>query len=253
MKAVVLAAGRGTRIQSITRGRPKCLLPFGDRALIDYQIDGLFQTGAREIAIVVGHERDAVLQHVAAWHPDRRKSIEFVVNPWYGVTNNMYSLWLSRRFVAGESFLCLNADVLCHPEILMRTASGDRPVTLAIDREYRDETTKVVVRDGLVRSLSKGLSKEEASGTFVNVAAFSPEGARALFERAQALFAGGAVNQFFNDVISDLAGANLPVGFCDASGLPWAEIDDARDFVFARASVFPQIETLYAPAAAIGE
>lgn len=52
MKAVILAAGRGTRIQGLTRCVPTCLLPFEDKTMLDFQLDSLFQAGISEVAMV---------------------------------------------------------------------------------------------------------------------------------------------------------------------------------------------------------
>jgi L-glutamine-phosphate cytidylyltransferase len=57
MKALILAAGRGTRIRSIHGERPKCLISFDGKAILDHQIDGLFAAGIREIGIVVGIQK----------------------------------------------------------------------------------------------------------------------------------------------------------------------------------------------------
>ena len=99
MKAVILAAGRGTRIERVTQGKPKCLLAFGDRTILDYQIDALSAVGVSKIAIVIGHNGHCIVDHVRAAHRHRLGKLHFVLNPEFGRTNNIYSLWLARDWV----------------------------------------------------------------------------------------------------------------------------------------------------------
>ena len=64
MKALVLAAGRGARIESVTQGVPTCLLEFGDRTIFDCQIEALWAAGTSEIGIVTGHNRQCIHNHL---------------------------------------------------------------------------------------------------------------------------------------------------------------------------------------------
>lgn len=243
MKAVILAAGLSSRIRSLTNGAPKCLLAFGDRTLLDCQIRSLFDAGIQSLAIVVGHGKHYIVDHVAQHHPERCSQITFIVNPHFAQTNNMYSLWLAKGWIGKSSFLCLNADVLYHPDILLPLMAGGEDFCVVVDRDFREETTKVIIRDGRVVTMKKSLSREEASGTFVNLAAFSAKGTGLLFARAEAMFREGQRNQFYNDVISTLAGEGVRVGFAETGGLPWAEVDDPHDFFHARTEVYPRIES----------
>ena len=242
MRAVILAAGRGTRIAEVTGGRPKCLLSFGDRTVLDVQIESLFGLGVTDLAIVVGHEREQIVEHVARHQLRAPAHVEFITNAEFACTNNMYSLWLARHWLRGERFICLNADVLCHPDILQPAVAARHDLSLVIDRQFREETTKVILRNGRVLALSKAISRRRADGTFVGVATFSPRGSSLLFARAESLFAAGHVNQFFNDVIGELAAEHVPVHITETGGLPWAEVDDFNDLLFARTEVYPKIQ-----------
>ncbi len=241
MKAVILAAGRGTRIRSETAGRPKCLLKVGDRTLLDGQIDWLFQEGVSETAVVVGYRKEDIMSHVFLNHPNEAARIHFIENPNYALTNNMYSFWLTRRWMADDRVICLNADVLCHPGIVGLTMASGEDIAVAVDPEFRDETTKVIVRDSRVVALGKTITREECSGTFVNIAAFSAAGARALFSKAESRFGEGDFNGFYNDVLNSMAQDGERIGVVNVANLPWAEIDDPADLEFARREIFPRI------------
>lgn len=243
MKAVILAAGRGSRIYPVTHGAPKCLLSVGRHTILDVQIESLFRFGVTDLAIVVGHEKDSILRHVELRHFDEANRIEFITNAQFASTNNMYSLWLARDWLGEARFICLNADVLCHSDILLPAVVTESDISVVIDREFREETTKVIIKNKRVLMMKKGVSRRDFSGTFVGIATFSPRGAELLFREAESLFADGNVNQFFNDVISQLAANHVPVDFTETGGLPWAEVDDAGDLLFARTRVYPALRS----------
>jgi len=241
MKAVILAAGRGTRIRTATQGLPKCLLKVGGRTVLDRQIDWLFNEGVTEVAIVVGYRQDDIVSHLSLHHPDKVGHIRFIENANYEITNNMYSFWLARHWTAGERFICLNADVLCHPSILGLTMASEEDIAVAVDPEFREETTKVVIEGDRVVALAKTITREKCSGTFANIATFSSRGARALFTRAELRFAEQDFSSVYNDVLSLMADEGERIGVVNVEDLPWAEIDDPVDLEFARQRVLPKI------------
>jgi choline kinase len=241
MKAVILAAGRGTRIEPVTHGMPKCLLDFRGRTILDWQIEGLWAAGVSQIGIVVGHNGHRIMEHICRTFGDSLDSFHFMHNPVFATTNNIYSLWVAREWVKSSDFLCLNADVLCHPDILLRAIPADCPVSMIVDPEWRDETMKVVIRNGAVVRMSKSISRAEYSATYIGITAFSWKLAPALFDEIGTMVVEGNVNEFFNAAVQRLVERGLRVGFSTTAGLPWAEIDDAADLRFARATVYPRL------------
>src|SRR6201993_5038542 len=117
MKAVILAAGRGTRIRSVHGERPKCLIEVDDTTILDHQLEALSMAGINEVAIVVGYEKEQIVDHVRRKGPDYQR-IHFIENPAFAITNNIYSLWLALEWLRGDSFIVLNADVIFDADIL---------------------------------------------------------------------------------------------------------------------------------------
>ncbi|HPQ14847.1 MAG TPA: phosphocholine cytidylyltransferase family protein [Bryobacteraceae bacterium] len=241
MKAVILAAGRGTRIERVTQGKPKCLLAFGDRTILDYQIDALWDVGVSKIAIVIGHNGHCIVDHVRAAHRHRLGKLHFVLNPEFGRTNNIYSLWLARDWVGASDFLCLNADVLCHPRILVPAAAPKSCVSMIVDPEWRDETMKVVIQGGNVVHMSKAITRAEYSATYIGITAFSRRITLDLFEEIEAQIRQGRVDEFFNAAVERLIERGVRVGYTTTAGLPWAEIDDEADLHFANTEIYPRL------------
>ncbi len=247
MKALILAAGRGTRIRSSHGERPKCLISSEGEAILDHQINGLLSAGIREIGIVVGYESEQILSHVCGRYGRNLQRFQFLFNPRFADTNNIYSLWVARTWLSGSAFMVLNADVLCDPEILRPAAAASAPISMIVDPEWRDETMKVIIRHGRVVRMSKAITRDQFSGTYIGITTFSANVQPRFFRSMHKLISAGRVNEFFNVAVQDLADQGVVVGSTSTAGLPWAEIDDPADLAFAREHVFPRLQ--YAAAA----
>ena len=243
MKAVILAAGQGTRIRAVHGEHPKCLIEVDDKTLLDHQIEGLLGAGIDEIAIVVGYEKQQIIRHVHRHFGRLTSKITFIENPAFAITNNIYSLWLAREWVNGDGFVCLNADVVFDAQILSAAIRSGSPVSMIVDPEWRDETMKVVISEGQVVRMSKKISRLEFSATYIGVTVLHQSANALFFSRMQRLIEAGRVNEFFNVAVQELVDDGLPVGFTTTAGSPWAEIDDPLDLTFAQQNVFPQLAT----------
>ena len=242
MKAVILAAGRGTRIRSVHGERPKCLIEVDNTTILDHQLEALSMVGIQDVAIVVGYEKEQIIAHVNARKLLTQK-IVFIENSAFAITNNIYSLWLALDWLRGDSFIVLNADVIFDPEILDLAMRPQAPISMIVDPLWRDETMKVIIVDDHVTKMSKKLSREEFSGTYIGITVFSKSVQTRFFRKMEAAIAAGRVNEFFNVAVQELANEGVPVGYTGTDGLPWAEIDDPVDLTFAQHNVFPQLAT----------
>lgn len=240
MKAVILAAGQGTRIRSVHGERPKCLIEVDESTILDHQLEALFLAGIDEVAIVVGYEKKQIIHHVKH-NRVYGQTIQFIENPAFAITNNIYSLWLATEWLHGDSFICLNADVVFDPEILRSAVRTRAPISMIVDPLWRDETMKVIIEGDRVLRMSKKISREEFSGTYIGITIFHSAIQERFFDRMNDLISEGQVNVFFNAAVQELADEGVYVGFTSTDGLPWAEIDDPLDLNFAQQSVFPQL------------
>jgi choline kinase len=249
MKAIILAAGQGTRIRS-AHDRPKCLIGFDNTGwtILDQQIDGLFSAGIDEIGIVVGYERDQIIRHVKQNYRRSIRRFRFIENPDFADTNNIYSLWMAREWLNGSSFAVLNADVAFDARILEPAVSSGTPITMIVDPSWRDETMKVIIEENRVVRMSKQIPRDDFSATYIGITIVDAAAHEALFERIRDLIERGDTRVFFNVAVQSLADEGLHVGFTETDGLPWAEIDDPGDLAFARRNVFPRLARI--PAAA---
>ena len=241
MKAVILAAGQGTRIRAVHGERPKCLIKVDDKTILDHQIDGLSKAGIDDIAIVVGYEKQQIIRHVQKRFGRSTLRIHFIDNPAFALTNNIYSLWMARDWLNGDGFACLNADVIFDSKILDSALKASSPILMIVDPEWRDETMKVIIDNGQIVQMSKQISQSEFSGTYIGITVFDQLINPRFFTKMQDLIDAGRVNEFFNVAVQELVDEGIGVGFTTTGGGAWAEIDDPLDLTFAQQNVFPQL------------
>ncbi len=241
MKAVILAAGQGTRIRSAHGQHPKCLIQVNEKTILDNQLEALSMAGINEVAIVVGYEKEQIIDHVRSRTLPPKQVIRFIENPAFAITNNIYSLWLALDWLRGDSFIVLNADVVFDPEILILARHSDAPISMIVDPIWRDETMKVIIECDRVIEMSKKISRDQFSGTYIGITAFSKAVQEVFFRKMSDLIGAGQIDEFFNAAVQELADEGVPIGFTTTEGLPWAEIDDPLDLMFAQQNVFPQL------------
>ena len=238
MRAVILAAGSGSRLRSLVGPLPKCLVSIGGRPLIEWQIRHLRDQGVTPITLVLGYRR-ALIEEVCG--PD----VEVVYNSEYATTNSLYSLWLARNLLS-EGFVVLNSDVLFHPHLLTRLlVSPHEDALLMAAREsgtrYSDEEMKVHVRDGCVAAIDKALPAGSIDGENVGIVKFGAEGAAVLLDEANRLIEQGAVRDWLPRAFQAFC-QTRPLHVIETAGLPWIEIDFPADYTRACTEVLPAIQ-----------
>ena len=117
MKAIILAAGKGTRLDN-GAVKPKCLVEVGGLSLLQRQIDTLRTLDIKQIVVVVGFGADRIREECD-------KGITFVENSKFAETSSLYSLWLAQEHL-DQGFVVLNSDVLFHPQLLADLLGSSR-------------------------------------------------------------------------------------------------------------------------------
>lgn len=242
MKAVILAAGQGTRIRSVHGEHPKCLIEVDNATILDHQLEALSMAGINDVAIVVGYEKEQIIDHVMN-RKLRAPRIHFIENPAFAITNNVYSLWLALEWLRGDSFIVLNADVIFDADVLSIAVRTNAPISMIVDPVWRDETMKVIIYGDRVLEMSKKISREQFSGTYIGLTIFSKDIQVRFFNKMRSLISAERVNDFFNVAVQELVNEGVHVGYTSTNGLAWAEIDDPMDLSFAQQNVFPQLAT----------
>jgi L-glutamine-phosphate cytidylyltransferase len=238
MKGIILAAGRGARLNGGNGDRPKCLVTLGGETLLARNVRLMREVGLDEVVVVIGCGADIVRRSCPG--------VSFVENPRFAQTNSLYSLWLTRRLL-GSGFVVMNCDVLVHPQLVrdLITARHEDALLVAYrepDTTYGDEEMKVRVRAGRVVDISKTMPAEEADGENLGVVKFGPSGARLLVKEMEALIGAGALRAWAPAAFKAFA-ERRPLYAIGTRGLPWTEIDFPEDYQRAAEVVLPQIES----------
>lgn len=232
-QALILAAGRGSRLGGRTEDVPKPLLQVGPKRLVEYQLEMLSAAGIGPVGMVVGYQSDEVVDVVGS-------QAEYVYNHKWATTNSLYSFLKARAWVDGDLVL-LNCDLLLHPKILdsLLTSGGDAFVYDSGSGEGR-EHMKVNLADGCLGQMSKTLPEAEVHGENVGMLYFKASTVERLFGIARELIDEGRLDDWVGSAIQRLA-KEVPIRAIDIAGLPWVEIDFAFDLVKARKEVLPAI------------
>jgi choline kinase len=239
MRGVILAAGRGSRLNGAASESPKCLVEAGGLTLVERQIRALRRAGVDEITVVVGCDAERVRRACG-------RGVTYVENAQYAQTNSMYSLWMARPLLY-EGFVVLNCDVLFHPVLLddLLTATHGNALLLAYREAdqplFGDEEMKVKVRCGRVTDMSKTMDPAEADGENLGIVKFGAEGAAALVDIMDRLIDAGGLRDWAPRAFAEFAKTH-PLHAIGTRGLPWIEIDFPEDYERAVRDVLPLID-----------
>jgi choline kinase len=182
MKAIILGAGIASRLRPLTDNTPKCLLDVGSKNLLGRTIDALVANGFDELVVVTGYLKEMIESYISTHYPQLK--VQYIFNKDYASTNNIYSLWLTKDAVKGQSILLLDSDILFDPLLITRLMESKYDNCLALNsHELGDEEIKVIVDDSdKIVEISKVCSISDAVGESVGIEKFSAPLVTQLFE-----------------------------------------------------------------------
>jgi len=240
MKAIILVAGKGSRLAPYTDDRPKCLIEVGGRAILDHQLDALATAGVLEVVLVVGCMQEMVRKHLSSRMEFR---FTYIVNEQYADTNTAYSLWLA-RWEMTDDLVYLNGDVLIHPEVIRRLAGALAPEALAVERKpCGDEEVKAVLDGCRITALSKTVSPTEAYGEFIGIARFSRRFGPAFRASLEEVIERDHLLKVYFELALERLLSDHELTAIDISDLPTIEIDFPEDLQRAELEILPRIIT----------
>lgn len=246
MHAIILAAGRGSRLaEHNPDSLPKCLMEFGGRSLLARHLDLLYRFGVRAVDLVVGYGARDIIDHVGTL--DSRPDVAFHFNPRFEL-GSVLSLWAAgETLMSGRDVLVMDADVLYHPAILQRLIDSSVENCFLLDREFEDgeEPVKIALHDGRMVDFRKQLPaglEHDAVGESVGFFRFGAKAAACISDECARFEAEGLADAPHEEALRNvLLSCPLAFGFEDVSGLPWIEIDFPEDVERARDVILPAI------------
>lgn len=244
--AVILAAGRGTRLAGEVSDRPKGFLTLGERPIVEESVGRLAAAGIRDVVIVTGH----CAGHYEELAARSDRLIRTVHNGHFAESGSMYSLWCARQAVSGP-FLLLESDLIYEPralETLLSLPAADG-ILLSGPTGAGDEVW-VETHDDMLAAMSKDRTAlGSVAGELVGISKISP----ALFGIMNRIAAEAFSRSLRFDYETDClvaAGREHPIPCPLVADLVWAEIDDPSHLERARRQVYPEIRRRGASGAA---
>lgn len=241
----MLAAGVGRRLYGDENDElPKALLEFDGRTLFERHIRILLDNGVGELVLVVGHRKEALLAEV------ERVAPKGFVRPVFNARfkeGPILSLWTARQALReGDDVLFMDADVLYHPEMLIRLLRSAKRTCFVMDRDFEPgaEPVKLCVRGGVLVDFGKQVTDDyDVIAEWPGFLRMAPDVAAKVAAAADAMVEAGKVDKTYEEAMRAVLKAE-PAGtfaYEDITGIPWIEIDFPSDLLRAEKIVYPLV------------
>lgn len=253
MQAIILAAGMGRRLGEYTRDNTKCMLPVNGERLIDRVLGQLSQLGLSRVVIVVGYKGQNLIDYIGHRYDDRLK-IEYVNNPVYDKTNNIYSLSLAKDKLQEDDTLLIESDLIFDDRLFRMILDNPYPNLALVDKyeTWMDGTMVRIDEDNnIVNFIPKKAFKYKDVDSYyktVNIYKFSREFSQNKYVPFLDAYSKALGNNEYYEqvlrVITLLDNAELkalPI----TNGAKWYEIDDVQDLDIAETLFADKDEFMY--------
>ncbi|MFC1898339.1 sugar phosphate nucleotidyltransferase [Candidatus Cloacimonadota bacterium] len=238
MRAILISAGKGTRLYPLTKNTPKSLLEVGDGlTLLEAQLHSLQEAGITDIVIIVGYRAEQIEAKLHKYKDDFK--ITTVYNPFYDVSNNLISVWMARYYMKGE-FITINGDDMFTAEVIKNLMKSMHNITMVMDekKEYDEDDMKIIHRDGLVEEVSKKIDPHKANGESVGIIKFSGHGPKIYVSILEEMVRHPEnVDVFYLKAIQEVINKGYPVHFSKCNPGDWGELDFHPDLMLIREHV----------------
>ena len=240
-KAIILAAGMGTRLRPLTEDRPKCMLEFGGKTLLQRQLEVYRACGVTDISIVRGYKKEKI----------NYKNIKYYENTDYESNNILNSIFYAEDEI-NDHVIISYSDILFESAIVERLLQSENDISIVVDIDWRgyyvgrkdhplEEAESVIFdADNNVVSIGKlQADKHDVHGEFIGMMKLTPRGAEVFkrhFHRAKLVFSGKPFQRaaifekaYLTDMIQEMSDLGVPV-HCVIIERGWKEIDTVEDY-----------------------
>lgn len=225
--ALLLAAGTGTRLRPLTRNAPKCLTEVGGLPILERLVHNLRTQGIKRLVVVLGHQGNKIREFLN--HRAGGIRIDYVFNPDYQTTNNLYSLWLARQQIR-ESFLLVESDLVFETSMLNDMLYPDR-IAISRLRPWMNGTTVTLGTGKQVTAFHPDCGQCDLPRyKTVNLYSLSLKTWQAMEERLGDYVSAGRLGVYYEVVFADMVADGslaFEAVFFDADR--WYEIDTLTD------------------------
>lgn len=239
MKMIILAAGQGTRLRPLTDKKPKCMVEYNNKAIIDYILDTAKQCNIKDIAIVNGYKKDILQNHL------KNEQIKYFTNTDYESTNMLYSLFCAKEYM-NDDIIISYSDIIYKKDVLQKLINSKEDFSVIIDKKWKElwlqrmenpledaETLKI--KNGIITEIGKKpLLYDEIQGQYIGLFKISKEKIKEIinfyeFLDKQSVYDGkDFYNMYITSFIQLIIDKSLKVKPIYING-GWLEIDCIKD------------------------
>ena len=221
MKAVILAAGLGSRMGDSVNTKPKCLLKFQASTLLGRLISQFKKFKVNDIIILTGYKSDEIIKLYG-------KSHKCIFYRDYDKTNNLQTLWSVKDLLDDEIIISF-ADVVVEDEIIKDIVNSNYNFSLLIDTaKLRDNTMYVSNKENLLKSITI-TKKNEATGNFIGISKVKTSYLNDFINSMSQLI-NKSNDYYYTMAINLMIKNNLQINTIDVNGKFWTEIDELEDY-----------------------
>ena len=226
MQAIIMAAGKGSRLGNLTEDKPKSFLEINGIKLIEYNIALLHAYGIKDIIIVTGYQTEKMEEFAQTI-----EGVRCVYNPFYEMVNVLGSFFMAQEYLH-EDTIYMHADTLCAPEILEKMIQTDGDMVLPVEyKQCDEEAMKVLTENGKVIKISKLIPCETAEGEFIGIAKLGKEVLADLRRASKSVLMKKEFSSYFEGAIQELIDrGNDKIVTIDTEEYFWGEVDFLEDY-----------------------
>lgn len=225
MKAILLAAGKGSRISKDIGETCKCLMDIGGTSLIKNTVEMLLSNNV-EITIVLGYRSETIKEELKGY------SINYYYNPFFNITNSIASLWFAKDELLGDEIIIGNADVFWDDTVFKKVSENKMENFLVADSSRTDAVKGdyfFMHKDGKLLGHGKGMEQSKITAEYVGIAKISGDYINQFKKQLESLVSSQNSSMWWEDVLYSQIGEQ-DIYVMDINGLFWMEIDYIDDY-----------------------
>lgn len=249
MQAIILAAGMGKRLKELTQNNTKCMVRVNGETLIERMLKQIDKKNLSKVVIVVGYEGQKLVDYVSTL--DIKTPVEFVNNPIYDKTNNIYSLSLANDYLCNEDTLLFESDLIFEDSVIDALLDDPRD-TLALVDKYERWMDGTCVKlsdeddiDAFVPGKVFNFAEKDSYYKTVNIYKFSKHFSQTHYVPfLDAYTKALGNNEYYEQVLRVITMLDDPeIKAKRLDGQTWYEIDDIQDLDIASILFAPDEDT----------